>query len=66
MARTKTKDGVATSADRAPKESMGAATVTADHVAHRAYHLYLARGCEHGDDIGDWLQAERELNSRST
>jgi hypothetical protein len=27
-----------------------------------AYELFLARGCEHGHDIEDWLQAERELN----
>jgi Protein of unknown function (DUF2934) len=37
-----------------------------DHVSHheiaaRAYELYLARGGMSGNDIGDWLQAEREL-----
>ena len=26
-----------------------------------AYALYLARGAEHGHDVEDWLQAEREL-----
>lgn len=32
-------------------------------VARRAYDLYLARGCEPGHDIDDWLQAEREVRS---
>ena len=33
-----------------------------DHdIAQRAFELYCARGCQHGHDIDDWLQAEREL-----
>ena len=33
-----------------------------DHeIAHRAFELYCERGCQHGRDIDDWLQAEREL-----
>ena len=28
----------------------------------RAYELYVARGCEAGQDLDDWLSAERELN----
>jgi hypothetical protein len=27
----------------------------------RAYELFLARGAVHGDDLADWLRAEREL-----
>jgi hypothetical protein len=27
----------------------------------RAYDLFLARGAIHGDDLADWLIAEREL-----
>jgi hypothetical protein len=30
-------------------------------IARRAYELFLARGSEHGHDLQDWLQAEREL-----
>jgi hypothetical protein len=30
----------------------------------RAYELYLSRGREDGGDLGDWLQAERELRTR--
>jgi hypothetical protein len=27
----------------------------------RAYELYLRRGCQHGNDMNDWLQAEYEV-----
>jgi len=30
-------------------------------IALRAYELFLARGGQHGRDLEDWLQAEREL-----
>jgi hypothetical protein len=30
-------------------------------VERRAYQLFIARGCQHGRDIEDWLTAEREL-----
>jgi HSP20 family molecular chaperone IbpA len=30
-------------------------------IAHRAYELFETRGCEHGHDLEDWLQAESEL-----
>ena len=32
-----------------------------EQIRRRAYEIYLARGEEHGHDIEDWLQAEREL-----
>lgn len=27
----------------------------------RAYELYMERGAQPNDDLGDWLRAEREL-----
>jgi hypothetical protein len=30
-------------------------------IACRAYEIYLQRGGEHGHDVDDWVQAEREL-----
>ena len=33
----------------------------ADAVAKRAYELYLERGSQHGADLDDWLEAERQL-----
>jgi hypothetical protein len=35
-------------------------TITEDNVRLRAYEIYL-RGDNPGDDVGDWIQAEREL-----
>ena len=29
----------------------------------RAYEIYLERGGQPGDEVDDWLQAERELSS---
>ena len=37
------------------------ANVTEYDIASRAYELYLARDCEDGHDVDDWLQAEQEL-----
>jgi hypothetical protein len=33
-----------------------------DRIAQRAYELYLARGGADGQDLEDWLVAERELS----
>lgn len=30
-------------------------------IAKRAYELYEQRGCQHGYDMEDWLQAAREV-----
>jgi hypothetical protein len=48
---------------RGSSKSMPDRSVQVTHrdIALRAYLLYLARGCEHGHDVDDWLQAEREL-----
>jgi len=35
--------------------------VTDDDIARRAHDLYRARACEPGQDVDDWLAAEREL-----
>jgi len=32
-------------------------------IADRAFELYVSRGGEHGDDIGDWFEAERQLRT---
>jgi hypothetical protein len=60
---SKTKPAEAAAADgglTAPGPN-GSAPVTDADVARRAYDLYLARGCESGHDVEDWLQAERDL-----
>lgn len=40
--------------------------VGADQVAERAYELHLDRGGQHGADLDDWLQAERELENAAS
>ena len=30
-------------------------------IARRAFEIYCQRGCQHGHDLEDWLQAEGEL-----
>ena len=32
-----------------------------DQVSRRAYELFTERGCEHGSDIDDWLNAEKQI-----
>ena len=59
------KDPVMTAGDRSTNSLTAApANVTDLDIAHRAYDLYLTRGCEHGHDVEDWLQAERDLRER--
>jgi hypothetical protein len=39
-------------------------TITEDDVRFRAYEFYLKRGANPGDEVGDWLQAELELQAK--
>jgi len=34
---------------------------TLQEIEMRAYSIHLAHGSTHGNDLDDWLQAEREL-----
>ena len=36
-----------------------------EQIRRRAYELYQQRAGAHGDEMGDWLQAEREYRARS-
>jgi hypothetical protein len=42
-----------------------AATLPDEQIRTRAYELYCERGCQDGDDMGDWLRAEREYLEHS-
>ncbi len=44
-----------------PPVANGVTVVTVDHIAMRAYELFLADGGQHGRDLEHWLMAEREL-----
>jgi hypothetical protein len=43
------------------KPEQGSLELTEELVRIRAYRLYEERGCEHGHDLEDWLQAEAEI-----
>jgi hypothetical protein len=45
------------------KVELKQAAITEDDVRRRAYEFYLKRGTNPGDEVGDWLQAERELRA---
>jgi hypothetical protein len=46
-----------------PAASVGKLASDED-IRRRAYEIYLGRGEQPGHDLDDWLQAERELQSR--
>ena len=35
--------------------------LTHRQIAHRAFEIYVARGGDHGHDLGDWFEAEGQL-----
>ena len=39
---------------------------TDEGIRTRAYELYLERGGQPGDDVGDWLRAEHALRGASS
>lgn len=49
-----------TPAETAPMTA-AMATLSESEIARRAFEVYCARGGQHGRDVDDWLQAEREL-----
>jgi len=48
------------------KKGAQAITVSDDAIAARAFEYYCSRGGGHGQDVEDWLAAERELRAPST
>jgi hypothetical protein len=46
---------------RAQGTTVATVLPTHEQIASRAYQIYLERGCQHGHDLDDWLQAEYEL-----
>jgi hypothetical protein len=36
-----------------------------EQIRLRAYELYMERGAQPNEDLGDWLQAERELGANA-
>ena len=40
---------------------IGSQELTEEIIRMRAYQLFEQRGCRHGNDLEDWLQAEAEV-----
>lgn len=60
MAKRKKNSG-----ELAPASSdNGPGPVDRERIASRAYELFVARGGVDGQDLEDWLTAERELSER--
>ena len=45
---------------------MGSQELTEEIIRLRAYRLFENRGCEHGHDFEDWLQAEAEVMGKKS
>ena len=43
------------------KPRMATKQLTSEEIAFRAYQIYLERGAAPGNELEDWIQAEREL-----
>ena len=54
-------DGKAPTTSWGRQAKTGRRAVTTETIAKRAYEKWLARGGKHGNDQGDWFEAEREL-----
>jgi hypothetical protein len=39
--------------------------LTKEDIAHRAYELFVERGSTPGNDIEDWVRAEKELTGEA-
>jgi hypothetical protein len=39
------------------------AAVSHEKIAQRAYERWMKRGCPHGSDLVDWVEAEKELKA---
>jgi len=61
VAKTKTASSPTVKKTRAAKPEP-----TREEIALRAYHIYLERGCTSGNELEDWVRAEKELRELST
>lgn len=55
---------IATQPSAATETTPSGIRVSIDDIRVRAFHLYLKRGGKHGNDIQDWLKAERQITQR--
>jgi hypothetical protein len=61
---TKQDKVIASQPSAATETSTSGIHVSMDDIRLRAFHMYEKRGGKHGDDIQDWLKAERQITQR--
>ena len=61
MALELKRDKSQTKSARQRKETSASHRPTHDQIKRRAYQIYLERGARPGNELDDWLRAEREL-----
>lgn len=58
-------DRASADASRSTSSGTPPAEPSVDDIRRRAYERYLERGGNHGQHFDDWLEAEKELRSKS-
>jgi hypothetical protein len=48
-----------------PQSYTGTTQIPREKIAQRAYEKWLKRGCGHGRDQQDWIEAESELRTEA-
>ena len=64
--KAKSISATLTQPETAAEESAGLPSMREQEIRDRAYAIYLQRGGQPGDELEDWLQAERELSTNLT
>ena len=49
-----------------PTSHLGSLELTEEIIRMRAYQLFEQRGCQHGSDLEDWLQAEAQVMGKKS
>jgi hypothetical protein len=63
--RTNGGNGKTRKADHVAHDRTTHVSIRNGDIARRAFELYCERSSQHGHDLQDWLQAERELRAVS-
>jgi len=64
--RTTRKTATIVPIDSSALRALQTTAIGESEIAQRAFEIFRARGFQHGHDVEDWLQAERELRGSVT
>jgi len=54
----------APAAKAAPAKARASYEPTCEEIQTRAFEIYVSEGCREGNDLDNWLRAEKELRAR--